>query len=81
MLSTDAYYYGPCVRLVETDNENADINIIRVMLYEEMDEYTITMLSSNPRGVSLVLNLVKDDPRCRVDLIRNKRLICRLPRR
>ncbi len=73
MMSTDAYYYGPCVKLVDTDNEKADINIIRLLLYDEMDEYTIMMLLSNTRGVSLVLNLVKDDPLCRTDLIRNKR--------
>ena len=76
MLSTNAYYYGPCVKFVDTDNEKSDINITRLFLFDlfdEMDEYVVMMLLSNPRGVSLVLNLIKDDPQCRVDLLRNKR--------
>ena len=72
MLSTNAYYYGSCVKLVNTDNEKSDINITRLFLFDEMDGYVVMMLLSNPRGVSLVLNLIKDDPQCRVDLLRNK---------
>ena len=72
MLSTNAYYYGQCVKLVETDNEKSDINITSLLLFDEMDGYVVMMLLSNPRGVSLVLNLIKDDPQCRVDLLRNK---------
>ena len=72
MLSTNAYYYGPCVKFVDTDNEKADINITRLFLFDETDGYVVMMLLSNPRGVSLVLNLIKDDPQCRVDLLRNK---------
>ena len=69
---TNSYYYGQCVKFVDTDNEKTDINITRQCLYDEMDGYVVMILLSNPRGVSLVLNLIKDDPQCRVDLLRNK---------